>query len=223
MCYLKDSIMNKIIGFCVVMTFAALFHSCGSDEVEQDLNVHPTTTASSVAGTLTTESSVQVVKIGNRTITLVLDGNEAPPANHTRGIYAPPTPKPGEVGPFYSTGKTSRMSGKEYSNRKIFVGNNVWGLVPGIYFADVYITSNTIEIPEEYSNARIAFPNPAGFRDPSSTSTGVKWEMETGEGDKLTCTWRFYSFRITYNLLGQYLNRHIPIDPSKVQIPYFFK
>ena len=129
MCYLKDSIMNKIIGFCVVMTFAALFHSCGSDEVEQDLNVHPTTTASSVAGTLTTESSVQVVKIGNRTITLVLDGNEAPPANHTRGIYVPPTPKPGEVGPFYSTGKTSRMSGKEFSNRKIFVGNNVWGLV----------------------------------------------------------------------------------------------
>ena len=39
MYYLKDSIMNKIIGFCVAITFAALFHSCGNDEVEQDLNV----------------------------------------------------------------------------------------------------------------------------------------------------------------------------------------
>lgn len=200
-----------------------MLSSCSSDDSELQSSTSTNDFPETLSGTLTSENPTQTVKVGNCYITLALEiGCQAD--SETRGIIIneEPTPKPGELGPFYVQGTPKAMSGKEFKNRKLLINKNL-GVPTGVYFGDVWETAGVIKLPDNAYTARVAFPNPAGCRDYETLAQGVNWNLVTEKDDKISVKWWFYTFVLNYNSAGMRISEVVPLDGKKVKIPYFYR
>ena len=211
--------------FMIFMCSVAMliFSSCSNNDSEFQSFQLKKETPEVLSGVLTPDNPVQMVKVGERYITLSLADSSQSIAG-TRAIISneEPKPKPGELGPFYAQGIPKEKVGKEFKNKKLLI-TKIFGVPTGVYFGDVWETSGVIQLPENAYIARVAFPNPSGCKDYNTLARGVNWNMVTTEGDKISVKWWFYTFVLTYNAAGMRISEVVPLDGKKVKIPYFYR
>jgi len=198
-----------------------VFLSCNNEET--DLVSHESS-SKTVSGVLTPTSPTQTIVMGNHSITLSLENTINNEISKTRVISdnSEPKPKEGETGPFYSKGTPKALSGSDFKNRKFLIQKTM-GVPTGIYFGDVWETRNVVVVPSDAYAARVAFPDPSGFKNYTDLSRGVNWNLTTIENDQITITWWFYTFVLNYDAAGRRISEVVPLDGAKIKIPYFYR
>ena len=121
-------------------------------------------------------------------------------------------------GPYYVSG-TPRSTGMK--EQKVVIHNVQSGIAAGTYFADIWITSGTITLPNDAWGGKIGMPNPSGYIDWSTQKQGVNWSMST-TAKGIEINWHFYTMVLKHNSAGVLSGWVIPLDGAKVRVPYYY-
>lgn len=114
---------------------------------------------------------------------------------------------------------------KTLNNQKVII-SGVTGVAPGVYFADIYTTSGSIELPSGASNVVFDLPEVCGYSDWASREEGVlvtTVQTKKGGVNKKTIKWSFYTMVLNYNAAGMYIGKVLPKDGAKILLPYWFE
>lgn len=113
---------------------------------------------------------------------------------------------------------------KILSNQKVVI-SDVAGVATGVYFADIYMTSGSIELPSGASDIVFDLPEVCGYCDWASREEGViKTTVQTKKDgvSKKTIKWSFYTMVLNYNAAGMYIGKVLPKDGAQILLPYWF-
>lgn len=113
---------------------------------------------------------------------------------------------------------------KTYSNQKVII-NNVTGVSTGVYFADVYTTSGTIDLPDGATDVNFDLPDVCGYVDWTTREEGViksTIQYKDSGKNKRRIKWSFYTLVLRYNAAGASMNKALPKDGAKIYLPYNF-
>lgn len=119
-------------------------------------------------------------------------------------------------GPFYTTGKPRKIIG----STKVIL-KSAPGFSPGVYFAEVWITTGKILLPSNAKLGTIETPNPAGYINWSTQERGINFQLSAIK-EGLQLSWNFYTMVIKYDISGRRINRTIPMDGAKIRVPYYY-
>lgn len=111
---------------------------------------------------------------------------------------------------------------KTMSNQKVII-RGVAGVTSGVYFADIYTTSGTIELPAGVTDVNFVLPDVCGYCDWTTQEEGIiKSTIQTKKGGikKNIIKWSFYTMVLNYNAAGTRLYKVIPKDGAQIYIPY---
>lgn len=118
------------------------------------------------------------------------------------------------TGPYYTTGNMSKI----LSSQKLSVR---YAGYMGVYFCDVYAFRKDITVPSDAATAKIGVPSTSGFSNYTTQERGVVWNLKT-DSKEIVLQFYFYTLALLHDVSGAQINRVIPIDGNKIQIPYYF-
>lgn len=113
---------------------------------------------------------------------------------------------------------------KIYSNQKVII-NNVTGVSTGVYFADVYTTSGTIDLPDGATDVNFDLPDVCGYVDWTTREEGIiksTIQYKDSGKNKRRIKWAFYTLVLRYNAAGASMWKVLPKDGAKIYLPYNF-
>ena len=111
---------------------------------------------------------------------------------------------------------------KTLSNQKVRI-SGVTGVATGIYFADIYTTSGTIELPSGVRDVYFHLPDVCGYCDWVTREEGIiKSTTQTKKNGviKNIIKWSFYTMVLNYNAAGRRVDKVLPKDGAQIYIPY---
>ncbi len=124
-------------------------------------------------------------------------------------------------GPYYFTNQSVK---KPYSKRKVFIKKSKvpnHNIATGVYVCDIYLFQNSIDLSEEVFAAKVLIPDNPAYSVYETQHKGVNWNIITYEDNSLTLHINYYTIHIKYNIVGQFINKVIPLDGRTVRVPYY--
>ena len=175
-----------------------------------------------LSGVLTPDTPSKTVSINGVDITLEFGSIDSTKQNTARrnSIIKKAPIQIEEIGPFNSQGTPQPLSGSEFKNRKLAVPSGM-GVPAGIYFGDVWETSQTITLPENAYTGRVVF-NESACKSYETLARGVNWNMTALPNGRIAINWSFYTFVLNYNVAAQRISEVIPMDGADVVIQYYY-
>jgi hypothetical protein len=120
-------------------------------------------------------------------------------------------------GPFYVKGNLNKI----YSQIRLqILPGKISGIVPGIYFCDVYSYSVKVNLPTNCVS-KVDIPNPCGYSNFSTQTIGVNYTQTSSSGGT-TLTISTFTIVISYNAKGQYIGKVCPVDGNNITFSYSY-